>query len=260
MKCMILAGGKGTRIREMTNAAPKPMVELGDRPLLWHIMKTYAHHGHSDFIVCLGYLGHVIQEYFLNYEIMNSSVTVDLGDRHSIEVHNKPKERGFKVTLAQTGLDSMTGGRIKRAAQFIGNDQTFMATYGDGLADVDIGALLEFHRSHGKIATITTVQPASRYGIVDIDPKTDRISRFVEKPQRGEWINAGYFVFEREFIDYIAGDDTVLEKNPFERLAADNQLMAYRHNGFFYAMDTFREFQELNEMWDAGNAPWKVWS
>lgn len=259
MKCILLAGGQGTRLREETHIRPKPMLDIGDRPLLWHIMKTYAHYGHSDFIVCLGYLGQVIRDYFLNYEAMTNDVTVTLGRNYATEFHQRHAEQDFRVTLSDTGENTMTGGRIKRVAPYLQSEQTFMATYGDGLADVDIDALLAFHKSHGRIATITAARPDSRFGILDLDDN-DKVTRFIEKPKLDGWINIGFFVFEREFLDYIEGDDTVLEKAPLERLASEGQLVAYKHPGFFYSMDTFREYQLLNEMWQQGKAPWKVWS
>lgn len=259
MKCVILAGGRGTRLREETHARPKPMLEVGERPLLWHIMKTYAHYGHSDFVVCLGYLGQVIREYFLNYEAMTNDVTVTLGSRYAVEFHELHSEQDFKVTLANTGENTMTGGRIRRVASYLGSETTFMVTYGDGLADVDISALIAFHKSHGRIATVTAAQPDSRFGILDLD-ENSKVTRFIEKPKLDGWINIGFFVFEREFLDYLDGDDTVLERGPLERLAAEGQLVAFKHPGFFYSMDTFREYQLLNQMWEQEKAPWKVWS
>lgn len=259
MKCFILAGGQGTRIREETHARPKPMLEVGGYPLLWHIMKTYTHHGHSDFVICLGYLGHVIRDYFMNFDARTKDVTVVVGNRTSVEFHQDQAEEGFSVTLAETGPNTMTGGRIKRASAYLGDDNTFMVTYGDGLSDVDIAKLVAFHKAHGRIGTVTAVQPESRFGILDLG-SDDRVQKFIEKPRLDGWINAGFFVFEREFLDYLGGDDSVLEKSPLERLAADGELVCYKHPGFFYAMDTFREYQLLNEMWNRGEAPWKVWS
>jgi glucose-1-phosphate cytidylyltransferase len=233
------------------------MVEIGDRPILWHIMKTYAHYGHRDFALCLGYRGNTIKEYFLNYEAMNNDFTIGLGDRQSVVTHGAHDETEFSVTLANTGADTMTGGRLARVKKYI-DDDTFMLTYGDGVADVDIEKLIAFHHSHGKIATMSTVMPVSRFGIVDI--RADhQVQGFVEKPSLDQWINAGYFVLNRRVFDYLGGDDCVFEKEPIERLAADGELMAYRHDGFFFAMDTYREYKILNDMWMSNEAPWKVW-
>lgn len=257
MKVVILCGGQGTRMREETEFRPKPLVDVGGKPILWHIMKTYAHYGHADFICCLGYRANMIKEYFLNYEAMNNDFTIRLGHSHKVSYHNAHEEGDFSVTLADTGLNTMTGGRIKRVARHLDGD-LFMATYGDGVCDVPIDKLVEFHRSHGRLATATTTKPVSRFGTVDVE--TDgRISQFREKPQIDGWINSGYFVFDRKVIDYIDGDDTVLEKDPLERLADEGQLMAYRHDGFFFPMDTYRDYLALNELWDTDQAPWKVW-
>ena len=257
MKVVILCGGLGTRLREETEFRPKPMVEIGGRPILWHIMKMYAHHGFRDFVLCLGYRGNTIKDYFLNYEAMNNDFTMYLGQRSEIRYHGRHREQGYSVTLADTGLESMTGGRVRKIQKYIDGD-TFLLTYGDGVSDVDIGRLLEFHRSHGKIATVTTVPPLSRFGILELADQS-RVLRFIEKPKSEGWISAGYFALERQVFDYLGGDECVFEREPLERLAADGQLMAYRHEGFFYAMDTFREYQHLNDLWASGNAPWKVW-
>ncbi len=258
MKALLLCGGQGTRLREETEYKPKPLVDIGGRPILWHIMKTYAHYGIRDFVLCLGYKGDMIKDYFLNYEAMINDFTVNLGRMHAISYHNAHEEQNFTVTLAETGANSMTGGRVKRAGKYV-DDDTFMVTYGDGLCDVDIGKVLAFHKSHGKLATVTTVQPVSRFGMINIDDN-GLVSKFAEKPKSDGWINAGYFVFNRKVLDYLDGDDTILEREPLERLAAEGQIMAYRHDGFFFAMDTFREYTMLNEMWASGNPPWKVWS
>lgn len=257
MKVVILAGGLGTRLREETEFRPKPMVDIGGRPILWHIMKIYAYYGFDDFIICLGYKGNIIKDYFLNYEAMNNDFTICLGRTNQIEYHQQHQEQNFRVTLADTGLNTMTGGRVKRIKQYIDND-LFMLTYGDGLADVNIKSLIDFHKSHGKIATITTVRPISRYGILDIDPDSN-VMKFTEKPQAEGWASAGFFVFNPALFDYLTGDDCILEQEPLKRLAAEGQLMAYRHNGFFFPMDTYREYQQLNEMWDTGNSPWSIW-
>ena len=257
MKTVILCGGLGTRLREETEFRPKPMVEIGGRPILWHIMKAYAHHGFHDFVLCLGYRGNIIKDYFLNYEAMNNDFTICLGESSRIRYHGAHHEQGFTVTLAETGNETMTGGRIARIARYIDED-TFMLTYGDGVADVDIARLVEFHRSHGRIATVTRVHPSSRFGILDM-AAGDHVGAFNEKPKTDAWISAGYFVLQRRVFDYLTGDDCIFEREPLENLARDGQLMAYPHSGFFHAMDTYREHIALNEMWARGEAPWKVW-
>jgi glucose-1-phosphate cytidylyltransferase len=257
MKVVILCGGLGTRLREEIEFRPKPLVEVGGRPILWHIMKIYAHHGLRDFVLCLGYRGHMIKEYFLNYEAMNNDFTICLGRQHRVSYHGAHAEQDFVVTLAETGAETMTGGRVKRVQRYV-EDDTFLVTYGDGVADIDIRSVLDFHRAHGRLATITTVHPFSRFGVLDID-RDGRVREFIEKPQLQGWASAGFFVFERKVFDYLGGDDCVLEREPLERLAAEGQLMAYRHGGFFYAMDTYREYEYLNDLWAKGEAPWKVW-
>jgi len=259
MKVVILCGGLGTRMREETEFRPKPLVDVGERPILWHIMKLYAHYGFRDFTLCLGYKGGMIKEYFLNYEAMNNDFTICLGKKAQIQFNGNHEEQDFYVTLAETGADSMTGGRVKRVAPYLKNEDRFMVTYGDGVSDVNICKLMDFHRSHGKLATVTTFRPVSRFGILDIS-NDNRVQNFIEKPKSDAWASAGYFVFERKVLDYIAGDDTVLEREPLEQLAREGQLMAYNHEGFFYAMDTYREYQILNELWKSGDAPWKVWA
>ncbi|MDB9512754.1 glucose-1-phosphate cytidylyltransferase [Kamptonema animale CS-326] len=257
MQVVILAGGLGTRLREETEFRPKPLVDVGGHPILWHIMKIYAHYGFRDFIVCLGYRGNMIKEYFLNYEAMNNDFTICLGRQNSIRYHGEHQEQDFNVTLAETGQETMTGGRVKRIEKYI-TDDIFMVTYGDGVADVDIAAVVDFHKSHGKLATITTVRPISRFGILNVDD-LGQVQQFTEKPQLDGWVSAGYLVLNRQIFDYLGGDDCILEREPLERLAAERQLMAYRHNGFFFAMDTYREYKYLNELWDNGEAPWRVW-
>lgn len=259
MKVVILCGGLGTRMREETEFRPKPLVDVGGRPILWHIMKLYAHYGFRDFILCLGYRGHMIKEYFLNYEAMNNDFTICLGKKAQIDFKNDHQEQDFYVTLAETGADSMTGGRVKRVERYLQNEDRFMVTYGDGVSDVDIRKLIDFHRSHGKLATVTTFRPVSRFGILDIN-KSHQVQNFIEKPKSDAWASAGFFVFERKVLDYLEGDETMLEREPLERLAKEGQLMAYNHEGFFYAMDTFREYQILNELWKSGEAPWRVWA
>lgn len=257
MKVVLLCGGQGTRLREETEYRPKPLVDVGGRPILWHIMKLYAHHGLRDFVLCLGYKGHMIKEYFLAYEAMNNDFTIRLGSNQSVCFHEQHAEQDFSVTLADTGLDTMTGGRIRRVARHLGGD-AFMMTYGDGVSDVDIGKLLEFHRGHGRLATLTAVRPFSRFGAIHVDDSA-HVRRFVEKPQLDGWVNAGFCLFEPRVLDYLDGDDCVLEQGPLARLALDGQLMAYRHDGFFFPMDTYRDYVTLNEIWASGRAPWKVW-
>jgi glucose-1-phosphate cytidylyltransferase len=261
MKVVILCGGQGTRLREETEYRPKPLVDIGGRPILWHIMKLYAHHGFRDFVLCLGYRGNMIKEYFLNYEAMNNDFTMCLGRLHQVAYHGAHHEQDFRVTLAETGLDTMTGGRVRRIQKYVDNDDddTFMVTYGDGVADADIRKVLAFHRKHGKLATVTTVSPISRYGILDVEAD-GRVSSFSEKPRIEGWASAGFFVFSRRLFDYLDGDDCILEREPMERLAAEEQLMAYQHSGFFFAMDTYREYKFLNDLWANGKAPWKVWA
>jgi glucose-1-phosphate cytidylyltransferase len=257
MKVIILCGGQGTRLREETEYRPKPLVEVGGKPILWHIMKTYAHYGYSDFVLCLGYRGNMIKEYFLNYEAMNNDFTICLGQKSHIHFNDAHMEQDFRVTLAETGQETMTGGRIKRIDKYVDGD-TFLVTYGDGLADVNITELLAFHKNHGKIATITTVRPQSRFGMLET-ANDGKVLAFNEKPQLDGWASAGFLVFERRLFEYIEGDGCTLERQPLERLAAEGQLMAYRHDGFFFAMDTYREYLYLNELWRSGKAPWKVW-
>jgi glucose-1-phosphate cytidylyltransferase len=256
MKVVILCGGQGTRLREETEFRPKPMVEVGGRPILWHIMKHYAHYGYTEFVLCLGYKGNMIKEYFLNYEAMNSDFTICLGAKSQMTIHDAHNEQHFRVTLAETGAETMTGGRVKRIARYLDGDE-FFVTYGDGLSDVNLSALHRFHQSHGKLATLTTVRPISRFGILDLG-KDGKVQRFVEKHKLDGVANAGFMVFNRRVLDYL-DEDCVLEAEPLERLAQEGQLMAYAHEGFFYAMDTYREYKALNDQWAAGTAPWKVW-
>lgn len=256
MKVVILAGGKGSRLAEETEIKPKPMVEIGGHPLLWHIMEHYAHYGFDSFVIALGYKGEVIKRFMVDYCSVSSNLTVDLRRGH-VAVHDGPRPN-WKVDLIDTGQETMTGGRIKRLAPYV-NNETFMVTWGDGVSDVDLGRLLEFHRSHGKLATLTAVRPPARYGRLTLDG--DRVQLFEEKPQLGEgWINGAYFVLEPGVFDYIDGDDTQWEKEPLERLASDGQLMAYKHTSFWQCMDTLREKYILESLWARGRAPWKVWS
>jgi glucose-1-phosphate cytidylyltransferase len=251
MKVIILAGGMGTRLAEETSTRPKPMVEIGGKPMLWHIMSLYARHGFTDFLIACGYKGEMIKEYFHNFLIHNSNLFIDLKDGSCRLANTSAPD--WKVGLVDTGLNTLTGGRLRRLGDLLRG--TFMVTYGDGLADIDLGKLAAFHRNHGKLATVTAVSPIARFGGLDLDG--DRVSRFAEKPQTGEgWINGGFFVFEPKVLDYISGDQTALEGEPLERLAADGQLMAYRHTGFWHPMDTLRDKQYLESLWNSGKAPW----
>jgi len=255
MKAVILAGGLGTRISEESYLKPKPMIEIGGRPILWHIMKIYSHYGINDFIVCCGYKGYVIKEYFANYFLHMSDVTFDM-QHNTMEVHRK-KAEPWKVTLIDTGEESMTGGRLKRVAPYL-DDEPFCFTYGDGVADVDIGKLNEYQQQQGKLATLTAVQPPGRFGALNVQDNT--ISSFEEKPQGdGAWINGGYFVLSPKVIDYIDGDATTWEQQPLKSLAADGQLSAFHHYGFWQPMDTLRDKTQLEELWQAAKAPWKIW-
>lgn len=257
MKVVILAGGFGTRISEESHLKPKPMIEIGEKPILWHIMKEYSAYGFNDFVICLGYKQYVIKEFFADYFLHTSDVTFDLA-KNEMEVHNNTAEP-WKVTLVDTGLHTMTGGRVKRIRDYVGNE-TFMLTYGDGVSDVNIRELVEFHKAHGKIATLTAVNVGQRFGVLDIDSKDETIHAFREKSDSdGTRINAGYMVLEPEIFDYIDGDSTVFEKEPLERVAKLGQLKAYRHNGYWQCMDTQREKEKLEELWASGKAPWKVW-
>ncbi len=255
METIILAGGRGTRIAEESAARPKPMVEIGGRPLLWHILNIYASHGHTDFLVACGYKSEIIKEYFHNFIVHNSDYVIDF--RTGKLEYVNPHGLDWRVAVVDTGLDTMTGGRIRRLKSLV-RGETFMATYGDGVSSVDIKALVAFHRAHGKLATVTAVRPPSRFGGLVLEAGTVR--EFSEKPQTGEgWINGGFFVFERGVFDYLADDTTILEREPLERLAADGQLMAFEHTGFWQPMDTLREKQLLESLWSSGSAPWKTW-
>lgn len=255
MKVVILAGGLGSRISEETSVRPKPMVELGGKPVLWHIMKIYSHYGLNDFVICLGYKGYVVKEYFANYFLHMSDVTINLRS-NQVQVHQSMSEP-WSVTLVETGESTMTGGRLKRVREHVGDD-TFCFTYGDGVSNVDISALIAFHREQKTHATLTAVQPPGRFGVIDID--ADRIRAFAEKPPGdGSWINGGFFVLEPDVFAYIDGDDSVWERAPLEHLARAGQLSAYRHDGFWQPMDTLRDKNYLEELWASGSAPWKVW-
>ena len=256
MKVVLLAGGLGTRLSEETVLRPKPMVEIGGMPILWHIMKIYSSHGFNDFVVCLGYKGYVVKEYFANYFLHKSDVTIDMSD-NSIKVHDSQAEP-WKITLVDTGNDSMTGGRIKRVQPHVGNEP-FMLTYGDGVSDVNISELVKFHQSHGKLCTVTSVQPSGRFGALNLtDDQT--VASFLEKPKGdGAWINGGFFVCQPEVFDYIDGDATIFEKEPMERIAADGEMKAFNHTGFWKPMDTIRDKHELEEDWQHNKAKWKTW-
>lgn len=257
MKAVILAGGRGTRISEESYVRPKPMIEIGDKPILWHILKIYSHYGINDFIICLGYKGYVIKEFFANYLLHTSNVTYDMG-KGTVEVHRKNAEP-WRVTLVDTGDDTMTGGRLKRVRGFLGDD-AFCCTYGDGVGDVRIDQLIAFHKKHGAHATVTAVQPPGRFGALAIEG--GKVNVFQEKPLGdGAWINGGFFVFQPDVIDrYIEGDDTLLETTALQKLTADGQLHAFEHRGFWQPMDTIRDKHQLEEIWREGRAPWKVWA
>jgi glucose-1-phosphate cytidylyltransferase len=257
MKVVILAGGKGTRISEETQTVPKPMIEIGGKPILWHIMKTYSHYGYNEFVICLGYLGYVVKEYFSHYFLHMSDLTIDLS-KNEMEIHNNTSEP-WKVTLVETGPETMTGGRLKRVQQYIGNE-TFMMTYGDGVGAVDIAKLVAVHKKKKKLATLTAVQNAGRFGTLELN-KQDQVKTFLEKPMgESSWINAGFFVLEPEVFSYIKkGDAAIWEREPLEQLAKKGQVNAFRHPGFWKPMDTLRDKIELEKMWHSRQAPWKVW-
>jgi glucose-1-phosphate cytidylyltransferase len=256
MKAVLLAGGFGTRMKEETEFRPKPMVEIGGKPVLWHIMKMLAHQGIKDFIICAGYKSEYIKTYFANYGTANLDFTVTLGHPDSIVYHGSHDEFEWTVTVVDTGLETMTGGRIKRIQEFVG-DERFFCTYGDGIADVDIRGLIEYHEAHGKLATLTTTQLRSRFGVVDTDDNGN-VYQFREKPMVNDLVNIGYFIFEPQVFDFL-GTNSVLEEEPLRKLAEVGAIAAFRHSGFWQPMDTQREYQSLNEMWNSGNAPWKVW-
>lgn len=254
MKVVLLAGGLGTRISEETSIKPKPMVEIGDKPVLWHIMKIYSQHGFNDFIVCLGYKGHYIKEWFSNYFLHNNDVTLDL-EKNTIVYHKNNSEK-WRITLVDTGSETMTGGRVKRVKEYIG-DETFMLTYGDGLADVDIKKLVDFHKKNKKFATVTAVTPEGKFGVMALDDTV--VTSFSEKTDNKNKINGGYFVLEPEVFGYLENDQTIFEKGPLEQLAKDGQLVAYHHDGFWKPMDTLNDKKKLEEIWHSGKAPWKIW-
>jgi glucose-1-phosphate cytidylyltransferase len=257
MKAVVLAGGFGTRLLEETAVRPKPMVEIGGKPILWHIMKIFSAQGINEFIIALGYRGEMIKEYFLNFYAIDNDFTIDLGTGQTTIYDSKQPK--WKVHLVDTGLYTQTGGRLKRLRKWIANDGTFLFTYGDGVADVDLRALLRFHRGHGKLATVTTVRSPARFGRIVYNE--NQVVEFFEKPQSGEgWVNGGFFVLNARAIEYVDGDETVWERDAVERLARDGQLMGYRHHGFWSCMDTLKEKNYLEELWNSGTAPWKLWS
>ena len=257
MKIVILAGGFGTRLSEETDIKPKPMVEIGGKPILWHIMKIYSSFGFNEFVICLGYKGYTIKEYFAHYFIHNSDVTFDFSNNNERIIHTHNAEP-WKVTLVDTGINTMTGGRVKRVQPYIG-DEPFMLTYGDGVADIDINEVIKFHKSHGKAITMSSSQPDGRFGAIDIED--NKVTSFLEKPKGdGTWINIGFFICEPKVFDYIKdGDATIFEKAPLEHLAKDEEMYAYKHRGFWKPMDTLRDKIELQRLWDTGTAPWKLW-
>lgn len=259
MKAVILAGGYGTRISEESGVRPKPMVEIGGKPILWHILKIYAHHGITDFVICCGYKGHMIKQYFADYFLLNSDVTFRM-DRHEMQIHRNNAEP-WTVTLVDTGLETMTGGRLRRVQEYVGNE-TFCLTYGDGVSNIDIKASIDYHQQQGALATLTAVRQPGRFGVFNLSDADSRVNNFMEKPEGGEtpWINGGFFVLEPGVFNYLDGDDTVWEKGPLEHLAAEGQLAAFRHSGFWQPMDTLRDRNMLEELWQANKAPWKVWA
>ena len=257
MKAVILAGGLGTRISEETSTKPKPMIEVGGKPLLWHILKIYSAHGINDFIICCGYKGYIIKEYFANYFLHMSDVTFDMKD-NTMEVHNKRAE-SWKVTLVDTGDNSQTGGRLLRVAEYIKNEDAFCFTYGDGVGDIDVTKALKFHKEHGRAATLTAAYPPGRFGAIDI--RDSKVNSFTEKPKGdGAQINGGFFILTPKVLEYLENDSTIWEHEPLSKLAEDNELMAYQHHGFWQPMDTLRDKNLLEEMWSSGKAPWKIWS
>ena len=256
MKAVILAGGLGTRLREETEFKPKPMVEIGDRPIIWHIMKNLSSQGIQDFVICLGYKGDLIKDFFLNYETRTHDITISLGSNTGIVQHSINDSENWNVTLVNTGQETMTGGRINKIKRFVENER-FLCTYGDGLADIDIEKLLSFHASHGKIATVTSVRPTNRFGALEINSQ-NFVSNFSEKPKFDKWVNGGFFIFEPGIFDYLS-DESTLEREPLEALSKSHQLLSYQHGGYWQPMDTYREVQELNAIWNSGQAAWKNW-
>jgi glucose-1-phosphate cytidylyltransferase len=259
MKVVILCGGKGTRLREETEYRPKPLVSIGGKPILWHIMKSYSAYGFHDFVLCLGYKGEMIKDYFINYDLLNSDFTIQLGTKQITRDNVAHDEANWRVSLVDTGLETMTGGRVARIRDYIGADEDFLLTYGDGVSDVNVADLIEFHRSSARIATLTGVHPVGRFGELAVDG--DAVRQFAEKPASSDaWINGGFFVLNRQIFDYLDGDACTLEREPLEQLSAAQQLGVYRHPGYWQCMDTLRDMEQLNHQWASGHAPWKVWS
>tara|TARA_B110000211_G_scaffold75092_1_gene87786 strand:- start:16660 stop:17436 length:777 start_codon:yes stop_codon:yes gene_type:complete len=257
MKVVILAGGKGTRIQEESLIKPKPLIEIGSKPIIWHIMKTYSHYGFKEFVICCGYKGYLIKEYFANFSLHNSDVTIDI-KKNEIKVHKNNNE-DWKITLIDTGDDSLTGGRILRIKDFVGEE--FLLTYGDGVADVNISKLIEHHKINKKIATMTVIQPQGRFGVVEFNTKNNLIENFSEKLKGdGAWINGGFFVLNKKIFDYLKDDFTIWEKEPLEKLSKENQLVAFKHDNFWYPMDTMRDKVYLENLWNQNKAPWKIWN
>jgi glucose-1-phosphate cytidylyltransferase len=258
MKVVILCGGEGTRLREETEYKPKPMVTIGGLPIVWHIMKYYAHFGFDEFVLCLGYKGDMIKEFFLNHEIMHNDVTIRFNDRKHDMIHKTSNEEDWSITFADTGLKTMTGSRVKRIEKYVGSDN-FLATYGDGLTNSNILEEIEFHAKKNPVVTLTGVHPHSKFGLVQAK-KDGTVERFVEKPQLYDYVNGGYYVFKKEIFDYLEENEScVLEGKPFERLASEGKMSMYRHEGFWHSMDTYKDFLDLNRMWDEGKRPWKIW-
>jgi glucose-1-phosphate cytidylyltransferase len=259
MKIVILCGGQGTRIRDVAADLPKPMISIGRYPILWHIMKGYAQWGHKDFVLCLGYQGVVIKDFFINYQVRTSDVTITLGSQAQVQCLNRHGEEDWRVTLAETGLNAMTGARVWRIRRYVESDEHFMLTYGDGVGNVDIQALLDFHKRHGKVLTLTGMRPPGRFGELELDG--DRVIGFNEKPQAtAGMISGGFFVCSRRLFEYMDDRESLmLETEPMQRLVREGELMVYRHDGFWHPMDTYRDYKLLNELWDSGNAPWKIW-
>lgn len=261
MKVVILCGGQGTRIRDVAEDLPKPMIPIGERPILWHIMKNYAEHGLNEFVLCLGYRGHVIKDFFLNYDTLTHDFELTLGQSNSLKIHNAEVREDWRITLAETGINAMTGDRVRSIRDYIGDDETFMLTYGDGLADIDIRALADFHKTHGKVATVTGVRPPGRFGELESDAD-GTVFEFNEKPQAtGGRISGGFFVLNRAIFNYLPADTgLVFEEQPLRALVAAGELMVHEHDGFWQCMDTYRDFKLLTSLWETGNAPWRNWA
>ncbi len=259
MKTVILCGGRGTRLGEHGVSVPKALIEIGGRPILWHLLKLYDHYALREFILCLGYLGSSIKRHFLEHHWLDQDFTLDLNSPDDYQINRTRNSEDWRITFVETGPDTNTGGRVKRIQNYIGDDETFCVTYGDGLSDLDISKLVDFHHSHGRLATLTAVHPNSNFGIMKLDDESGAVVEFQEKPRLKEWVNGGFFVFNRRVFDYL-DDDCILEREPLEKLAQEGQLIAYKHTGFWKCMDTYKDNAEFNEMWNSSNALWKVWS